>query len=167
MAYRSTRSHGREVHGAPAEAAIVGALLAGLAMAEYSEEWHLCENAHPIMEFMKPFFFVLLGAHMNLKTVAHPGVVLGAALICLLAVLSRVIGCGLGSFRLGWRPALQIGVGMVPRGEVGLIVAAVGLGLRTISDAIYGVVLLMIVGTTLFTPPVLRLLLRGQQNLQI
>jgi len=147
-------------------AAIIGAFLAGLAMAEYSEKWQLRENARPIMEFMTPFFFVLLGAQMNLKTVMHPGVVLTAAIVCLLAVLSKVIGCGLGSLRLGWKPALQIGVGMVPRGEVGLIVAAVGLGLHTISDAIYSVVLLMSIVTTLFAPPVLRLLLRGQTGLQ-
>jgi len=113
------------------------------------------------------FLFVLLGAQMNLKTVMHPGVVLTAAIVCLLAVLSKVIGCGLGSLRLGWKPALQIGVGMVPRGEVGLIVAAVGLGLHTISDAIYSVVLLMSIVTTLFAPPVLRLLLRGQTGLQL
>lgn len=145
-------------------AAIIGAFLAGLAMAEHGEEWHLRENAHPIMEFLTPFFFVILGAQVNLKTAAQSGVLLTATIICLLAVVSKVIGCGLGSFHLGWKPALRIGVGMVPRGEVGLIVAAVGLGLHTISDAIYGVVLLMSIVTTLFAPPILRLLLRDNET---
>jgi len=147
-------------------AAIIGAFLAGLAMAEYSEEWRLRENAHPIMEFMTPFFFVLLGAQMNLKASVQPGLLLTATVICLLAIVSKLIGCGLGSFHLGWKPALQIGVGMVPRGEVGLIVAAAGLGLHAISDSIYGIVLLMSIVTTLFAPPVLRFLLRGQGSYQ-
>ena len=140
-------------------AAIIGAFLAGLAMADYSEQWHLRENAHPIMEFLTPFFFVLLGVQMNLTTVAQPSVLVTASVICILAVLSKLIGCGLGSLHLGWKSSLQIGMGMVPRGEVGLIVAAVGLGLHTISEAIYSVVLLMSIVTTLFAPPILRLIL--------
>jgi len=145
-------------------AAIIGAFLAGLALAEYGEEWRLRENANPIMEFMTPFFFVLLGAQMNLSTTMRPGMLLTATVICLLAILSKLVGCGLGSLNLGWRPAFQIGVGMVPRGEVGLIIAAVGLELHTISDSIYGVVLLMSIVTTLFSPPVLRFLLSGKTN---
>jgi Kef-type K+ transport system membrane component KefB len=141
-------------------AAIIGAFLAGLAMADYSEQWRLRENAHPIMEFLTPFFFVLLGAQMNLNTVAQPSVLLTASVICVLAILSKLVGCGLGSLRLGWKDSLRIGIGMVPRGEVGLIVAAVGLGLHTISNAIYSVVLLMSIVTTLFAPPVLRLMLQ-------
>jgi len=143
-------------------AAIIGAFLAGLALAERSAEAHLYENARPIMEFTTPFFFVLLGAQMNLQAAVQPGVLATAAVICLLAIVSKLIGCGLGALRLGWKPALQIGVGMVPRGEVGLIVAAVGLGLHTISDAIYGVVLLMSIVTTVFAPPLLRILLKAQ-----
>jgi Kef-type K+ transport system membrane component KefB len=141
-------------------AAIIGAFLAGLALAEHGESWHLRENVHPLVEFLTPFFFVLLGTQMNLKTAAQPRVLVMASVICLLAVLSKLIGCGLGSLGLGWKDSLRVGIGMVPRGEVGLIVAAVGLGLQTISNVIYSVILLMTIFTTLIAPPVLRLTLR-------
>jgi Kef-type K+ transport system membrane component KefB len=145
-------------------AAIIGAFLAGLALADHSEEYRLQENAHPIMEFLTPFFFVLLGAQVNLRSLDQPGLVGIITWVCVLAILSKLIGCGLGALSLGRRDALRIGVGMVPRGEVGLIVASVGLRLHTISDAIYTVVIAMSMVTTIFAPPVLRLLLPRSMN---
>jgi Kef-type K+ transport system membrane component KefB len=111
------------------------------------------------MEFLTPFFFVLLGAKVNLQTISQRSVIYLAAIICVLAILSKLIGCGLGALSMGWKDALRVGLGMVPRGEVGLIVAAVGLSLRTVSDDIYAVVVIMSVVTTLFAPPVLRMVL--------
>jgi len=140
-------------------AAIIGAFLAGLALAEQSAKWRLQENAHPISEFLAPFFFVLLGTEVNLKTFLQPGMPLTVSILCLLAIVSKLVGCSLGSLGLGWKDALRIGVGMVPRGEVGLIVAAVGLRLHTISASAYTHVVLMSIVTTLFAPPVLRWLL--------
>ncbi len=141
-------------------AAIIGAFLAGLALAEYSEAWKLQENAHPIYEFLAPFFFVMLGVQIEIKSLATPGLLPIIVVISVLAIISKMIGCGLGAAQLGWKDALRVGIGMVPRGEVGLIVAAVGLNLHTISDAIYAVVLFMSMITTLFAPPALRLVLR-------
>lgn len=140
-------------------AAIIGAFLAGLALADHSESWRLQENAHPVMEFLAPFFFVLLGVQVNVRTLLQPGLLGAVAMVCVLAIVGKLIGCGLGALSLGLKDALRIGVGMVPRGEVGLIVAAVGLHLHTISDSVYTVVLSMSVITTLFAPPVLRLIL--------
>jgi len=135
-----------------------------LALADHNESWRLRENAHPLMVFLTPFFFVLLGAPVNLRTTAHSSVLFTASVICLLAVLSKLIGWGLGALGLGWKDSLRIGMGMVPRGEVGLIVASGGLGLHTISDAVYSVVLLMTIFTTLFAPPVLRLMLQQSER---
>jgi len=140
-------------------AAIIGAFLAGLALADHSEKWRLRQNAHPISEFLAPFFFVFLGIQVNLRTFTQPGLFLTVGILCLLAIVSKFAGCGLGSLGMGWKDALRVGVGMVPRGEVGLIVAAVGLRLHTISDSVYTNVVLMSIVTTLFAPPVLRLLL--------
>ena len=84
--------------------------------------------------------------------------------VCVLAIVGKLVGCGLGALSLGFKNALRIGVGMVPRGEVGLIVAAVGLKLRTISPEIYTVVVVMSIVTTLFAPPVLRALLPRSQE---
>ncbi len=138
-------------------AAIIGAFLAGLALAERSEIWKLRESAHPLSEFLAPFFFVLLGAEVNLRTFLQPGLVVMLLVISVLAIVSKLFGCGLGSLRLGWRDAARVGIGMVPRGEVGLIVAAVGLRLHTISESIYTVIVGMSIVTTLFAPPVLKL----------
>jgi Na+:H+ antiporter len=140
-------------------AAIIGAFLAGLALADHSPQYRLRENAHPIMEFLAPFFFVLLGAQVNIRTMTDPKILWTAGIICVLAIVSKLIGCGLGALSLGPKDAMRIGIGMVPRGEVGLIVAAVGLNLHTISDAVYTVVVIMSIVTTLFAPPVLRVIL--------
>jgi Kef-type K+ transport system membrane component KefB len=140
-------------------AAIIGAFLAGLALADYSERWRLRENAHPIMEFLAPFFFVFLGVQVNPRAIYQPALLWIMAVVCVLAIVGKLVGCGLGALSLGFKNALRIGVGMVPRGEVGLIIAAVGLKLRTISPEIYTVVVAMSIVTTLFAPPVLRILL--------
>lgn len=145
-------------------AAIIGAFLAGLALADHSEQWRLRENAHPVMEFLAPFFFVLLGIQVDLRSVYQPGLLWMLGIVSVLAIVGKLIGCGLGALSLGFKDALRIGIGMVPRGEVGLIVAAVGLKLHTISAEVYTVVVVMTIVTTLFAPPVLRALLPQAQE---
>src|SRR4029453_7265109 len=78
------------------------------------------------------------------------------------AVLSKLIGCGLAAWPLGKKKAAQIGMGMVPRGEVGVVVAQIGLSLNAVGAAAYGVVLFMAVATTLIAPPFLVKLFRGE-----
>lgn len=141
-------------------AAIIGAFLAGLALADHSEEWGLEAAIHPIYEFLGPFFFVYLGAQMDVRTLAGPGMLLMLITVCVLAIGSKLAGCAIGAAGLGFRDALRVGVGMVPRGEVGLIVAAVGLRLHTVSSQVYATVLLMSLVTTLVAPPFIRLSLR-------
>ena len=85
---------------------------------------------------------------------------LTASVLSALAIAAKLLGCGLPALGLGRRDALRVGVGMTPRGEVGLIVAAVGLGLHTISQEAYGIVLFMTAVTTLLAPPWLRILFR-------
>jgi len=140
-------------------AAIVGAFLSGLALADHSERWKLHENAHPLSEFLAPFFFVILGVQVNVRSFANPGLIGLASIICVLAIVGKLVGCGLGCLRLGFKDALRVGIGMIPRGEVGLIVAGVGLTLHTISDAVYSIVLVMSIVTTLVAPPFLRIVM--------
>jgi Na+:H+ antiporter len=140
-------------------AAIVGAFLSGLALADHSEGWKLYENAHPLGEFLAPFFFVILGVQVNVRTFASPSLIGMASIVCVLAIVGKLFGCGLGCLRLGFKDALRVGVGMIPRGEVGLIVAGVGLTLHTISDAVYSIVLVMSIVTTLVAPPFLRMVM--------
>jgi Kef-type K+ transport system membrane component KefB len=64
---------------------------------------------------------------------------------------------------MGRKKAIQVGMGMVPRGEVGIVVAQIGLGLHVITDGVYGVVLFMAIATTLIAPPFLTRLFRGEK----
>lgn len=143
-------------------AAIIGAFFAGLVFADYSPEWNLQPRVHAINEFLAPFFFFTMGAHLNVKV--FNGKILAVALvISLLAVASKVIGCGLPVIRDGLKSALRVGVGMTPRGEVALIVALMGLQMNMISQSTYAIVICMTAITTVLAPPLLRVLFRGEQ----
>jgi Kef-type K+ transport system membrane component KefB len=85
-----------------------------------------------------------------------------AAGVTVLAILGKVVGCGLGMLGLSRRSVAIVGVGMVPRGEVGLIVASLGLSLGAIGQDVFSVVVIMSVLTTLVVPPILRQLYAGQ-----
>jgi Kef-type K+ transport system membrane component KefB len=142
-------------------AAIIGAFLAGMALAERSETYHLHEKSQAICEFLGPFFFVVMGMQLNVRIFFNREIITLAVMITLAAIVGKLAGCGLGAYRLGFKSALKVGTGMVPRGEVGIIVALVGLTLHTISDSAYAVVLFMTVVTTLLAPPFLRILFRN------
>jgi len=79
-----------------------------------------------------------------------------ALLLTLAAVATKFLGCGLGALNLGWRGAAQVGIGMVPRGEVGIVVAQLGLALGVVSENVFAVVLFMAVATTMIAPPLIR-----------
>jgi len=142
-------------------AAIVGAFFAGIAFAEYAPEWELRPRVGAITEFLSPFFFFIMGAQLNLAAFSRETVI-SAAVISFLAIISKVLGCGLPMLREGWSTALKVGIGMTPRGEVGLIVALIGLNAKMITESAYAVVILMVAITTIFAPPVLRLLFRKE-----
>jgi Kef-type K+ transport system membrane component KefB len=142
-------------------AAIIGAFFAGLAFAEYSPEWNLLPRVSAITEFLAPVFFFVMGAKLNL-TIFDREVVVAAVIVSLLAIVSKVVGCGLPALREGWTTALKVGVGMMPRGEVGLIVALVGLNMKLISERSYALVMIMTAVTTIAAPPVLRMLFRSE-----
>jgi Kef-type K+ transport system membrane component KefB len=141
-------------------AAIVGAFLAGMVLAEKSEQYLLHDKSLAIYQFLVPFFFVTMGMQLNVRVFLDRQIVTLASIITLAAILGKLVGCGLGAYRLDFKSAVKVGVGMVPRGEVGIIVALVGLGLHTISDSAYAVVLFMTVVTTSLAPPALRWLFR-------
>jgi len=140
-------------------AAIIGAFFAGLIFAEYSEEWNLHPRVNAINEFLAPFFFFAMGAKLDLHAFAGD-LWLVASVVTLLAVVSKVGGCGLPVLREGWNTALKVGLGMTPRGEVALIIALIGLQTGMISQRAYAVVIVMTVVTTLLPLPLLRALFR-------
>ncbi len=135
-------------------AAIIGAFLAGMAFAEINEKYHLNLKMGPINTFLVPFFFVLTGAKVDISTFGAVAVV--AVVITVLAIIGKLVGCGLASLKLGRESAFIVGAGMIPRGEVGIIVAVIGLTSGAISLEMYSVVVIMAIATTLVSPPMLK-----------
>lgn len=137
-------------------AAIVGAFLAGLALGESTGERER-DLAQGVSELLVPFFLAGIGLHVNLSAFTHVSTAVLALVILAAAVVSKFIGCGLGALALGKTEALRIGVGMIPRGEVGMVVAQLGLGFGILSQNSYGVVVFMSVATTIVAPPLIKI----------
>ncbi len=144
-------------------AAIIGSFLAGMALAEAAEDHpNMHRQINGVTEFLVPFFLVNIGMQLRLDVFRSSSVLLLCLLVTLVAVATKLLGCGLGAINLGLKRAAQVGMGMVPRGEVGIIVAQIGLSLAVIGPELYGVVLFMAVATTLIAPPFLKLLYAGE-----
>src|SRR5882757_2917594 len=118
-----------------------------------------------INEFLAPFFFFSMGARMNMS-VFDSKLLVSASVISLLAIISKLVGCGLPVLHSGWRTALKVGIGMVPRGEVGLVVALVGLQMNIVSESAYALVIFMTGITTLVAAPIMKLAFRDEVSLQ-
>ena len=118
-----------------------------------------------VTEFLVPFFLTYIGMQLKLDVFRDQSTLLLALLLTVVAVFTKMVGCGAGAWHLGLRQATQVGVGMVPRGEVGIVVAQLGLSLGIINDSLFGVILFMAVATTLIAPPLLKLLFAPQSEL--
>jgi len=140
-------------------AGIVGAFFAGILFAELREAPELRRSMEPIYELLVPIFFVLLGAKVDVGRLMTWQVLPVGLVLTALAIVGKLIGCGLVSLPAGRWEALTIGVGMIPRGEVGLVVAMIGLSRKVVSPDIYSMVVLMCILTSVLAPPPLRVLL--------
>jgi Kef-type K+ transport system membrane component KefB len=141
-------------------AAIIGAFLAGMIVAETREQSPIEEEIAPLYAFFPPFFFAFIGLEVSLAALAHVHTLLLLAGVTALAIATKFVGAYLGAIRMGRRDAAFVGVGMVPRGEVGIIVAGIGNATGTIDAELFAVIVAMSVLTTLLVPPVLRRLAR-------
>jgi len=142
-------------------AAIVGAFFAGLMFADYAPRWNLIPRVGGITSFLAPFFFFDIGARFNARLLTKDMAII-AIVITFLAIVSKLIGCGLPLLREGWPMVFKVGIGMMPRGEVALIVALVGLQFGILSESAYGIIVVMTVITTILAPPILRYLFRRE-----
>src|SRR3954469_3938378 len=142
-------------------AAIVGAFLAGMALSE-TVEHRVLDLTNGVAELLVPFFLAGIGLHFDTSAFANRGTLILALLIFIAAVVSKFVGCGLGALRMGRRDALRVGVGMVPRGEVGMVVAQIGLRMGVMAESVYGIIVFMSVATTLVAPPLLKLAFQGE-----
>lgn len=145
-------------------AGIIGAFLAGVALSEATDGTRLHSQSEALAEFLTPFFLVSIGMKLNLSIFLSSEIIILSLIVTVLAILTKLVGCGLGAIRMGRRRAMQVGVGMIPRGEVGIVVAQIGLSLAAVSDAIYGVVLAMAVITTIAAPPFIKMAFAGEER---
>jgi len=139
-------------------AAITGAFLAGIAFSRTPYHQFITGRMHSLAyAFFVPLFFIHVGLQANGRTLGLQTLPF-LLVIILVAVLSKVLGCGLGALLGGMtlQEALRVGVGMTSRGEVGLIIANVGLSAAIIDETVLSGVVIMVLVTTLITPPLLR-----------
>jgi Kef-type K+ transport system membrane component KefB len=147
-------------------AAITGAFLAGLMFTRSPEKERLERGISAVSYgFFVPIFFAHIGLSVNLRSL-DSGILWLFLGISAVAILGKLVGAGLGSrlAQFSWRESAQLGVGMISRGEVGLILATVGMSERLISEAKFSAIVGMIVVSTLVTPPLLRILFTGKES---
>jgi Kef-type K+ transport system membrane component KefB len=140
-------------------AAITGAFLAGLMFARTPEKSKVEVNFHSLAyAFFVPVFFISIGLGVDLHEVdvSILWIMLGISAI---AIFGKIVGSGGGArlSRFSWKESLQIGIGMVSRGEVGLIIAKIGMDEGYLGSSLFSAIVGMILITTLITPPLLRI----------
>jgi Kef-type K+ transport system membrane component KefB len=143
-------------------AAIIGAFLAGMIASETKQRETLEHQTQPLLALMTPFFFVMTGSKVELAQLADWDTLLTLALITLIAIVSKLLGGFLGALALGKRGALIVGVGMIPRGEVGVVIASLGLAVGVFSAHTYALIVAMSLLTSVVTPPVLAMLFKRE-----
>jgi Kef-type K+ transport system membrane component KefB len=143
-------------------AMIIGSFAAGLVLARADKERRIEREVHDVAQFFIPIFFVVIGAAINLRTLnpfnpeSRHYLLIGLGLTAV-GIAGKVLA-GFAAIRPGLRRGV-IGIGMIPRGEVGLIFAQIGLTTKLLNDGLYSAVAFMVMMTTLVTPPILRRLL--------
>jgi Kef-type K+ transport system membrane component KefB len=148
-------------------APIVGAFAAGLILSRTEHKEHIEERIRPVADLFVPIFFVMMGVIVDLRTL-NPFIASNQQniIIALNLLVVAIIGKYLSGFSIPWAKVNRslIGVGMIPRGEVGLIFASYGLTHKLIDKGLYTSVLIMIMMTTFLTPPILKALLKTERK---
>jgi len=134
---------------------IIGAFMAGLAVGRSQQHERIAEGLNPLGHIFIPVFFASIGINADLDAMFQPSVLALATVLTVVAIIGKLVA----GFGIGRSPGdkLLIGIGMTPRGEVGLIFASIGLSKGILDNELYGALLLMVLVTTLITPPLLRL----------
>ena len=139
-------------------AAITGSYLAGVLFAQTDLKAQIDDGIHPLTySMLVPVFFVAIGLQANARELG--GQVAFTITLVLVAIVAKAVGCGATARLLGFDNAesVRVGVGMISRGEVGLIVAGYGLGHGIIARDVFSASVIMVLATTMVTPPLLRL----------
>lgn len=143
-------------------AMIIGAYVTGLSLSKTDIAAVIQERLHGLYEFFVPIFFAVMGMMVNVREIISGPVLIFGAVYTFVCIAAKTVGCGIPALAMGFngKGALRIGVGMVPRGEVALIIAGIGLAAGVLDNRIFGVVILMTLITTLVAPPLLSVSLK-------
>ena len=132
---------------------IVGAFAIGMAVASTRLIKQVEEYVHKLQIIFAPLFFAIIGAQVDLRGI-NLDVLLLAGILVLIAIVTKLLGCGLPSiiFLKDKSKAMKVGIGMISRGEVGLIVAGIGATSGVLSGDVYTAIIVMVAVTTIITP---------------
>jgi Kef-type K+ transport system membrane component KefB len=136
-------------------AAIIGAFVFGLVIAETEARDELEHDMGTLGEIFVPFFFAVTGATVDIGALADPTVAIVVVILVVLGVATKLAGGLLGARSLGWNGSLAVGAGMVPRGEVGIVAASLGLAAGLLTGGLYSAVIVAVVLTTVIAPLIL------------
>ena len=138
-------------------AMIIGAYVMGLALSRTDLKHMIQETLAPVYTFLVPIFFCVMGMMVDINALISRPVLIFGAIYTVLAIFAKVIGCALPSWFCGFNflGGMRIGAGMVPRGEVALIIAGLGLSNGFLSQEIFGIGIMMTLVTTVIAPPAL------------
>lgn len=140
---------------------IIGAYIVGLSLSKTEISFIIQDKTKVLFELFVPLFFVVMGMQVQISKILEPSVLIFGLAFTVVAMLAKVLGCGLPSLFLGFNKigALRIGIGMIPRGEVALIIAGIGLSSKIVSQEYFGASILMTILTTITAPILLNLVL--------
>lgn len=143
-------------------AMIIGAYVTGLSLSKTDIAAVIQERIHGLYEFFVPLFFAVMGMLVNVGALMSREVLAFGLLYTVVAIAAKILGCALPSLGLGFniKGAFRVGAGMVPRGEVALIIAGIGITAGILNEQLFGVIILMTLLTTLIAPPILNLSLK-------
>ena len=143
-------------------AAIIGAFFAGLIFSDTKDTYELEHKMEPLNVLLVPFFFVVMGAKVDFSDITS--VIPLAIVLTVVAILSKLVGCAAGAATRGEKTALIVGAGMVPRGEVGIVVAMIGFNMGTIGTETYSVIVLVSIATTIYAPFLIRTIIKAERK---
>lgn len=144
---------------------ITGAYIAGIIMGTTKFRDEIAEKSEALgYTFLIPVFFVGIG--LSAKVDAVTGGVAFIVILSLIAILTKVLGCGAGAkiSGFGWKKSLVIGTGMVSRGEIALIIATIGLNQHLIDSSLYTALVIMVLASTVVTPPLLKAVIQWSDS---
>ncbi len=143
-------------------AMIIGAYVTGLSLSKTDIAAVIQERIHGLYEFFVPLFFAVMGMLVNVGALMSWEVLGFGMLYTVIAVAAKIFGCALPSLGLGFnmKGAMRIGAGMVPRGEVALIIAGIGITAGILNEQLFGIIIMMTLLTTLVAPPILYFFLK-------